>query len=142
MAKKPRLTVKEAKLVKGIAQGKKKQQAGIDAGYSGKPSTVSVTVSDVLKKPKVQEALQKELEKQGIGIEQVVAPVVKALTATQVIRHKDGTLEATNEDDIELQLKGHDRAMKILQPTKDSDNGNTINNFGQMILEQKDKYSE
>ena len=120
MAKKPKLTVKEAKLVKGIVAGKTKQKAGIDAGYSGKPETVSVTVSDVLKKTKVQDALQAALEKAGITPDIIVAPVAEALT----------------HEDLDMRLKGHDRATKIVQPRAESV-GTIIFNKGDIV---KDKY--
>ena len=117
-----RLTVKEAKLVKGVAQGKTKRQAAIDAGCTGTPETISVSASEVLRKPNVQEALQEELKRQGISIEQVVAPVTRALT----------------DDSIELQLKGHDRAMKILGANHNTPNVNI--NFNQVANDQRDVY--
>lgn len=124
MSSKPKkLTVKEAKLVKGIAEGKKKRQAGFDAGYTGKPETVSVDVSKTLKKPNVQEALQVELARQGITLEQVVAPVTRALT----------------DDSIETQLKGHDRAMKILGANQPREAPININ-FNQVVQKDKDEF--
>jgi phage terminase small subunit len=118
---KPKLTVKEAKLVKGVASGKPKYIAAIDAGYS--PKSAPQIADETLKKPNVQEALQAELIRQGISLEQIVAPVTRALV----------------DDSIELQLKGHDRAMKILGANQ-SQGGNTINNFGTIVNELKAKY--
>lgn len=120
--KKPTLTVKQAKLVKGVAQGKKKRDAARDAGYSGSPETLSVTASEVLKKPNVQEALQAELQRQGIGMEDIVAPVANALKAkVRLTSRVDGETIEIDAPDLEMQLKGHDRAIKILR----IDNGAT-----------------
>lgn len=123
MSKKPKLTVKEAKLVKGIAEGKTKVQSAKDAGYS--PRSAAEIASETLKKPNVQEALQEELAKQGITIDKIMRPVTNAL----------------NSDSIDLQLKGHDRALKVLG-VKQGEGGTTVNNFGTIVAEIKDKYAD
>ena len=122
---KAKLTVKEAKLVKAKAQGKTTLVAANTAEYlpNASDETRRVEAQRVLQKPHIQEALQAELERQGIGIEQVVAPVTRALA----------------DDNIELQLKGHDRAMKILG-VKQGDGSPTFNNFGTIVAEMKNKY--
>lgn len=76
------LTIKEAKLVKGIVAGKTKRQAAIDAGYS--PNTASEIAYETLNKPQLQALLHKELEKQGITLETVVKPVADGLKAEKV----------------------------------------------------------
>lgn len=120
--KAPKVTVKQARFVKGIAEGKKKRDAARDAGYSGSPETLSVTASEVLKKPNVQEALQAELEKQGITLEKIVRPITNAL----------------NSDSVETQLKGHDRAMRIVAPRLDTPTFNF--NFGTVVNGDREKY--
>jgi len=117
-----KLTVKEAKLVKGVAAGKPKYIAAIEAGYS--PKSAPQIADETLKKPNVQNALQLALEKAGITPELIMAPVVDAL------RHEE----------LETRLKGHDRAVKIVQP-KQAD-GPTINNFGTIVAEMKDRYED
>lgn len=136
------LTVKEARLVKGIAQGKKKQQAGIDAGYTGKPETISATVSETLKKPKVQEALEKAFIKHGIDIDSAVAPIGKALKATKVEIHGNGE-EAFAEvvEDIDMQLKGSDRALRLMNIGQNREGGTTVNlNFNNIAKQDKDDF--
>jgi len=110
------ITVKSAKLVKGIAEGKTKQQAALDAGYGTNPESASAIATETLKNPKVQEALQEELARQGITMYDIVAPVTKALKAKKIIFHGKDSGEAFvgEVEDVELQLKGHDRAMKII----------------------------
>ena len=81
MPKKP-LTVKEAKLVKGIAEGKPKYKAAIDAGYS--PKTAPTIASQTLKKVNVQEALQVALQKHNITPDRTIQRVSEALDAEKV----------------------------------------------------------
>lgn len=121
--KKPKLTVKEAKLVKGIAQGKSKIQAARDAGYSGDGVGLSVNTNKVLKRPNVQEALELALQKAGITPELAVAPIGEAL----------------RDEDLDMRLKGSDRALRLMVPKSE---GNTINNFGTIVAEMRDKYAD
>lgn len=136
--KKPKLTVKEQKLVKGIAEGKKKRTAGIEAGYTGKPETISVNVSKVLKKPNVQEALEQAFIKHGITIDQAIAPIGKALTATKVQIHGNGE-EAFAEvvEDIDLQLKGSDRALKLMNIGQNKEGGDVHYHLHQAEMREK-----
>jgi arsenate reductase-like glutaredoxin family protein len=130
--KKRPITVREKKLVQGIAQGKTKRQAGLDAGYTGKLETVSTTVSDVLKKPNVQQELQRALTKHGIDIDSAIAPIGKGLRA---LKMNEFTGEVT--EDIRTQLSASDRALKLLGIQQDQP---TQVQFVQIINEQKNKY--
>lgn len=136
------LTPKEIKLVKGIAEGKTKRQAALDAYEVKTPETASSMASEALRKPNVQDALARAFEKYGITIDAAIAPIGKALTATKVVIHgnkEDAFAEVV--DDIELQLKGHDRVMKLMGIGKDDTGGTqVINNFIMMSAEKKDKY--
>lgn len=120
------LTTKQAKLVKGIADGHKKQKAGQLAGYGTTPGSTSAIVSETLKNPKVQEAIDKAMVKLNITPERALKPIDDAL----------------NDDDLEMRLKGSDRALKIMGIANKGNGDSTINNFGQMVVQQKDKYSE
>lgn len=134
---KDQITIKQAKLVKGIAEGKTKQQAALDAYDTTDPMTASAIASETLKNPKVQEALQHELARQGITIEKVVAPVVSALNATIKVKTNEGDVIDTKLPDLEMQLKGHDRAIKILVDKDDKQGGNTyIFNKGDVVAKK------
>lgn len=135
-----KLTVKEAKLVKGIASGKTKQQAAMEAYNASTPEAASVIASNTLKKVNVQEALQAELYKQGITLEQAVAPISKALKAKKIVQI-EGDFFETEVDDLEMQIKGSDRALKLMGVSSSSD-GNTTNNFIQINQTQRDKYAD
>lgn len=58
--KKTKLTAKQKKFVKAVASGKSGLQAAIKAGYSKR--SAGVQACENLKKPKVQEALEKEID--------------------------------------------------------------------------------
>lgn len=105
------LTIKERKLVEQKAQGKDHITAHDNAGYSKnmKPATKQVEVSRTLKKPHVKNALQIALQKHDITLDNALAPISKGLRA---IKQNEFTGEIT--DDIALQLKASDRALKLL----------------------------
>lgn len=118
-----KLTVKETKLVKGIAVGKTKQAAALEAGYGNgtNAASASVQASDALNKPKVQEALHAALEKAGITPDLAIAPIGQAL----------------RDDDLDMRLKGSDRALKLMMP---KENPNININFNQIAQRDKDEY--
>lgn len=138
MAKKPKLTVKEAKLVKGIAQGKKKYKAAVDAGYS--PNSAGVIASETLRKPNVQEALQAEMAKQGITLEKIIKPIKDGLEAEKVhiVGNGDQAMAEITPDHA-TRLKSSQMAQTILGANKNNDGG-TTNNFIQINQTQRDKY--
>ena len=129
-----RLTVKQTKLVQGIAQGKTVKVAGQEAGYGTTPESSRVIAHEVLRNPTVQEALQVALEKNGITLDRAIAPIGKALVATKVlITGKDEDAFAEVVDDIDVQLKGSDRALKLMGISQGDTNNQTVNiNFNQV----------
>lgn len=136
------LTVKELKLAKAKAQGKKHIEAWDQAGYSQNSSNATkiANTQKILSKPNVQEALQKELAKQGITLEQAIAPISKALKAKKVVQI-EGDFFETEVEDLDMQIKGSDRALKLMGVSSSSD-GNTTNNFIQINQTQRDKYAD
>lgn len=123
---KPKLTVKEATLVKARSSGKTVLQSAKMADYMPNASdeTKRVEASRILQKPHVKQALYLALEAKGITPEKIVAPVAEAL----------------EHEDLEMRLKGHDRAVKLVGI--DKNDSPTINNFGNLLMQQKDKYSD
>lgn len=139
--KKTRLTTKQAKFVKGIAEGKPAYKSALEAYDTTDPNVANAIAVENLQKPTVKDAIEKEMSRQGLTMDKIIAPVTKALTATKKIYTENGAVD-TGEDDIEMQLKGHDRAVKLMNFGQKKDEGNTINNFGQMIVTQKDRYND
>ncbi len=120
MAKK--LTYKEAKLVKGIAEGKTQREAYMEAyDTKGNIPTVDAEASKTISKPHVKEALYEALSARGITPDKIIAPVAEAL----------------EHDDLEMRLKGHDRAVKLVGVDKGSGGTTIIFNQGDVV---KSKY--
>src|SRR3990167_4897578 len=85
MAEKRRpLTPKEIKLVNGIASGKTKQAAAMEAYDAKTPETASSIASETLKKPNVQQALAEAFERHGITIDAATKPIADGLKADKV----------------------------------------------------------
>lgn len=128
-----RLTVKEAKLVKAKVKGKTHVEAYREAyNTNANENTANVETYKTLKKPHVKEALDIALKKHGITLDTAIAPIGKALHAT---KQNEFTGEIT--EDIPTQLKGSDRALKLMgvQSTE-----TPTNQFVQIINEQKNNY--
>lgn len=122
MPKKPKLTAKQARLVKAKAEGKTHIQAYKEVYSATASDATAVSNTDkILKKEHIANALQLALENQGVTADSIVAPITEAL----------------NHDDLEMRLKGSDRAVKIVQPK-----GETPTNyiFGDVVNEQKNTY--
>ena len=136
------LTVKEAKLVKAKAKGKTHIQAAKEADYlpNANDNTKQVEVARTLNKPHVKQALHAEFQKQGITLEQAVAPIKKALNAKKVVQ-VEGDFYETEVDDLDMQIKGSDRALKLMGISGKDDSGNTYN-FTQVINEKGSKYND
>lgn len=107
------LTPMERKLVKGIARGLTKKEAGTLAGY--KPSAVDSCVSAALKRDRVKMAIQRALDKAGLK-DDVIAETLKKTM-------KGAGHRATNSDAIRaIEVIGKIRGWN--EPEKE----NTINN--------------
>ena len=126
MAIKPKLTMKQAKFVRGIAEGKPEYKAALDA-YDIKSKhqigTASAIASENLEKPRIQEAIEKARVKLNLTPERALKPIDDAL----------------NSDDLEMRLKGTDRWMKLLP--KDKEQPNTINFINNATF-KADKYKK
>lgn len=112
-----RLTAKQAKLVKGLAQGKTKTQAGIDAGYSEK--SVGPIVNETLRNPNVQDALKDLMDRMGLGDEQLLQTLKEGLKADRVIsaiaghEANGGTTDFIEVPDHFIRQKFLDTAFKL-----------------------------
>lgn len=121
-----KLSDKEAKFVQGIADGKPDYKAALDA-YEIKSKhqigTASAIASENLEKPRIQDAIEKARVKLNITPERALKPIDDAL----------------NDDDLEMRLKGSDRALKIMG-IANKDNSGTSIQFNQIQINQKGKY--
>lgn len=139
MAKK-QLTVKEAKLVKATIEGKNQTEAGLIADSNRSPESARVWASNTLRKATVQEELQKEMARQGISVEKIIKPIADALVADKVhiVGNGDQAM-AEVVPDHSIRLKASGMAQTLLGVKADG-GGDTINNFIQLVNEQKNTY--
>lgn len=135
---KPKVSPKEAKLVQGVIAGKTKRQAAIDAGYTNStPEAISSSASQTLKKLNVQDYYAELMAKHEITVERALKPISKALDAKKTVVTGDGDNASYNEvDDLDMQLKGSDRALKLLGVSAPE---NPITNYNFINVAKGDK---
>lgn len=101
----PELTPKQDAFIREyIANGGNGTKAAQVAYDTNSYNSAQSIASQNLDKPVIAEALIKTMRKAGITDEMIVKPVIEALTAVNA----DGT------PNLDLQLKGHDRVMKMI----------------------------
>ena len=112
-----KLTEKEKTLVKEYAKnGGNGTEAALKAYKTKSRKQASTIAAKELKKTTVQTPQDKELKKQGITLNAVISPIAKGLKAKK--RGLDGRIILDENrqpiDDLDLQLKASDRALKLL----------------------------
>jgi len=109
MAKTPKLTPKQAKFVRGIAEGKTNTDAALEAYDTDDYGSAASIATENLKKLDIQQAVEIARVKLGITPERALKPIDDAL----------------NDDDLEMRLKGSDRALKVMQLLEPKGKGGT-----------------
>lgn len=120
---KPKLTTKQAKFVKGIAEGKTNTDSALEAYDTNDYNVASSIATENLKKPDIHEAIELARVKLNITPERVLKPIDDAL----------------NDEDVKTRLMGTDRALKLMGIGKKDSNGQVIN-FNSIQVTHKDKY--
>lgn len=121
MTKKPNLTIKQAKFVRGIAEGKPNYKAALDAYDTDSPEVANAIAVENLQKPSIQEAVELARVKLNLTPERALKPIDDAL----------------NHEDLEMRLKGSDRALKIMGIANKEGGTTIIFNKGDVV---KSKY--
>jgi hypothetical protein len=120
---KPKLTPKQAKFVKGIAEGKTQREAYTEAyDTNGTKEVVDVQASQLMSKDNIQEALQ-----QLFGYEET----------KQIVQNVHKL--AISADDQKVQLEASKEWLNRVLP-KTGSSSPTTNIFGNVQVTQKDKY--
>jgi len=133
------LTVKQAKFVKAKAEGKSGTEAAMIA-YDVKDAKVaSVVAAENLAKPSIQQAVQKSMEKQGLTVDLVVKPIVDGIQAEQEYYDKNG--EQHTRPDHSVRLKAAGMALDLMG-AKSKGEGTTINQFGNIVNDLKERYGD
>lgn len=138
---KPKLTPKQAKFVKGIAEGKPAYKAALAAYDTDDLNVANAIAVENLQKPTIQEAVQKSMEKQGITVDLVVKPIVDGLSAYKTGFSKDGDYMEFGPDHS-TRLKASSMALDLMGAKNKGDSGTTINQFGNIVNDMKDKYAD
>jgi len=141
MATRTKLTPKQAKFVEGIARGKSGLQSALESYDTVSPDVAKSIASENLTKPYIKLALEPFFEKHNISLDTAIAPIGKALVATKVVIH--GNKEdafAEEVEDLEMQLKGSDRALKLMGIGQDK-GGDKLADFIQVINEKGSRYN-
>jgi hypothetical protein len=135
------LTEKQKKFVANVAKGLPFNRAAYDAYEAKSLESAAGLAHRNLQNPTIKELVLKVLEKKGINLDVALEPLVKSLKAKKNIV-VDGEMITTDVDDLDLQLKASDRALKLMGVSyKDSD-GSGGNNYIQINNIHKDKYDD
>ena len=112
------LTPKQAKYVEGYVSGKPGYIAAMEA-YDTTDKNVANQISiENLQKPTLKDIIDKAMAKHSVTADDIAFVTRKALDYQGV----------TERDSLEMNLKGADRAMRMLQMTEDkaTSGGNTL----------------
>ena len=102
---------RQKKFAEGVALGKSKVQAALDAGYA--PSTALKQSYAMVDRPLVRSALTEALMQQGATLEKIVKPIVDGLEAKVRVTTDAGVVE-TDLPDHRIRGENVDRAVKLL----------------------------
>lgn len=86
------LTVKQAKLIKGMVDGLSAGRAGLLAGYGKNIASASVTACKTLKSANVRQRLQEALERRGLTIDAIADQIARGIRDGKLGQH-DGYLK-------------------------------------------------
>lgn len=135
------LTEKQKKFIGKVAQGYPFNRAAYEAYDAKDLSSASGIAANNLRNPTIREMVLKVLDKKGINLDVALEPLVKSLKAKKTIMYKGDLLE-TNIDDLDLQLKASDRALKLMGVNHNEKTNTGDNNYIQINNIHKSKYEE
>lgn len=139
------LTEKVQQFVKNIAAGMTQTDAAQNAynlpnDERGRQIARSMG-HNLLKKKNIQEQVAHIFEKNNVGLEEAIKPILKGLNAKKVIQYKDEVYES-NLDDLSIQIQSSDRALKLMGAYAKKAEDGVGNNYIQINNIHKDKYNE
>lgn len=140
-----RLTVKEAKLVKAKVAGKSNREAYQEVySATAKDTTAAQNTTKILQKPHVKEAFERALEKANITEERLALKLSEGLDATRaVVMGKESSDSFVDvQPDFAIRHKYLETALKVKGIGQSNDPNTTVNNFGNLLMQQKDRYSD
>lgn len=135
------LTEKQKKFIGKVAQGYPLNRAAFEAYEAKSLASASSVATANLKNPTIREMVLEVLDKKGINLDVALEPLVKSLKAKKTI-FQEGELVTTNVDDLELQLKASDRALKLMGVNYREQEKSGTNNYIQINNLHKSQYDE
>lgn len=94
--------------------------------YKIKSESVASTIAhENLKRPNIQEAVSMAMLKHDLTLDKALVPIAKSLRAKKVIQIEGDYFE-TDVDDLDLQLKGSDRVLKLMGINQNNNNSTVI----------------
>src|SRR3990167_7419265 len=115
MPKTRKLTPKQSEFVDEYARTKNATKSAMIAYDVNNIRTASVVGSENLAKPDVSQAIEKALKRHKITIDKALIPIANGLQATKMNEYT-GELS----EDLNIQLKASDRALKLLGVSNNS----------------------
>lgn len=142
--KKP-LTEKVQQFVKNLASGMNQTDAAQNAynlpqDERGRQLARSMGYN-LLKKKNIQEQVAHIFEKNNVGLEEALKPIMKGIKAKKVVQYKD-EVYVSDIDDLSIQIQASDRYLKLAGAYQKKGDDNVGNNYIQINNIHKDKYSE
>lgn len=129
------LTVRHKKYVKGIVEGKSKQQSAIDAGFA---RATAKNAYDKVETGGVKEAIEKALDRAGVTTERIADKVNEGLEAKKI--HTSHTEPDAIVPDFAVQHKYLETAIKLRGIDKDAPT--QVMNFVQIIQNDMKQYHD
>lgn len=135
------LTIKQRKFVEEYVKTGDKTVAYKEAyDTKGNLSTIQPEAVRTANIPQVRNAIDEALAKQDIDIDLAIAPIGKALRAKLAFMI-DGQRVETDYDDLDMQLKGSDRVIKLMGLGQKEVATPAAVHFHQHIEDKKNGYS-
>lgn len=135
------LTEKQKKFVANVAKGMPFNRAAMDAYNAKSLQTASGLASSNLNNPTIKELVLKVLDRKGINLEAALEPLVKSLKAKKNIV-VGGEMLTTDVDDLDLQLKASDRALKLMGVSYKENESSGGNSYIQINNIHKEEYND
>lgn len=130
------LTYKQAKFVKGLVEGKTKQQAAMEAYPDQSPTTAAVQASNNLKKANVKLAMAEAFEKAGLTVDSMAKVLKEGMEAKKTSTFAGEIIESSLPDHA-IRITAVRAAHTLMGGVDDEAKGGITFNFGNQTFVQK-----
>ncbi len=140
--KKPKVRnpVDKLKFVEARARGLSKTQAAFEASGATTPASAATIGGRLEKDLTIQQAVAEAMQRAGLTIDKVIAPVAEAMQANQTATFK-GTVYTSDKPDHSVRLKAAGMAQNLMGLTGNNEGSGNTFNFVQVTNVDKDQYA-